>query len=368
MMAVGIPDYRLPRDVLDFEIEGMLRAGVEVQLNKEMGVDFTLDGLLSDGYSAAVLAIGAHRCRTLGLAGEDKEGVYPGVDFLRDVALGNAPDLTGKRVGVVGGGNVAIDAVRTAWRLGASEAVLIYRRQREQMPAYPEEVEAAIEEGIQFHLLTNPTRILGTDSVEGVECLRYELGGFDRTGRRRPLPIPGSEFTIPLDVIIPAIGQEPDLACLDADLDACTACGMDIERNSTMIVNRALSTTREGVFAIGDVVLGPASVIEAVAQGNQVARSVDNYLRTGSLEKQVLMPGYEAVEQLYDLEEYADAKRPDMVTLPVEQRKDSFDEVELGLPEKAVREECKRCLRCDLEWLQVRDLPLEAVPDRQAAF
>ena len=368
MMAVGIPDYRLPRDVLNFEIEGMLRAGVEVRLNQEMGVDFDLDGLLSDGYSAAILAIGAHECRTLGIAGEDKEGVYPGVDFLRDVSLGNVPDLTGKRVGVIGGGNVAIDAVRTAWRLGASQAVLIYRRDREQMPAYAEEIEAAIEEGIQFYLLTNPTRILGNGSVEGIECLRYELGSFDRSGRRRPMPIPGSEFTIPLDVVIPAIGQEPDLSCLDADLDACTACGMDIQRDSTMVVNRALATTREGIFAAGDVVLGPASVIEAVAHGNQVARSVDNYLRTGSLDKEVLLPGYEAVEQLYDLDEYAEAKRPETIALPVEQRKGSFEEVELGLPEMAIREECKRCLRCDLEWLQVRALPEEPVPDRKARF
>ena len=205
---------------------------------------------------------------------------------------------------------MAIDAVRTAWRLGASEAVLIYRRQREQMPAYAEEVEAAIEEGIRFDLLTNPTRILGEGSVSGIECLRYELGAFDRSGRRRPMPIEGSEFTIPLDVVIPAIGQEPDLACLDADMDACTACGMEIQRNSTMVVDRALSTTREGVFAAGDVVLGPASVIEAVAQGNQVARSVDRYLSTGAAEPEVLIPGYEAVEQLYDLEEYADATAP----------------------------------------------------------
>jgi NADH-quinone oxidoreductase subunit F len=368
MMAVGIPDYRLPRDVLDFEIEGMLRAGVDVQLNSEMGINFTLDGLLSDGYSAAVLAIGAHECRILGIAGEDQEGVYPGVDFLRDVALGNAPDLTGKRVGVVGGGNVAIDAVRTAWRLGASEAVLIYRRQREQMPAYADEVEEAIEEGIHFHLLTNPVRILGDGNVTGIECLRYELGEFDRSGRRRPVPIPGSEFTIPLDVIIPAIGQEPDLACLDPDLDACTACGMDIQRDSTMVVNRALSTTREGVFAAGDVVLGPASVIEAVAQGNQVAKSVDNYIRTGSSEKQVILPGYEAIEQIYDLEEYADAKRPEMITTPIAERQNSFDEVECGLPQGAIREECKRCLRCDLEWLEVRALPQEPQPDREVAY
>jgi NADH-quinone oxidoreductase subunit F len=346
----------------------MLRAGVEVQLNKEMGVDFTLDGLLNDGYSAAVLAIGAHECRTLGIAGEAQDGVYPGVDFLRDVALGNAPDLTGKRVGVVGGGNVAIDAVRTAWRLGASEAVLIYRRQREQMPAYPQEVEAALEEGIRFELLTNPTRILGEGRVSGVECLRYELGPFDRSGRRRPMPIEGSTFTIPLDVIIPAIGQEPDLTCLDADMDACTACGMDIQRNATMVVDRALSTTREGIFAAGDVVLGPASVIEAVAQGNRVARSVDRYLTTGAAEPEILIPGYEAVEQLYDLQEYAHATRPEEVLVPVEQRANSFEEVELGIPETAIRKECKRCLRCDLEWLQVRELPEQPQPDRVAAY
>jgi hypothetical protein len=171
-----------------------------------------------------------------------------------------------------------------------------------------------------------------------------------------------------LDVIIPAIGQEPDLACLDADIDACTACGMDIQRNSTMVVNRALATTRAGVFAAGDLVLGPASVIEAVAHGNQVARSVDSYLRIGTLDKEVLLPGYEAIEQLFDLEEYAEAKRPQMATLPVEQRENSFEEVELGLPELVIREECKRCLRCDLEWLEVRDLPEEPMPDRKARF
>jgi len=366
MMAVGIPDYRMPRDVLNFEIEGILRSGIEVQLGKEMGVDFTLDGLLNDGYSAVVLAMGAHRCRALGIEGEEKADVYPGVDFLRDVALGNAPDLVGKRVGVIGGGNVAIDAVRTAWRLGASEVHLIYRRQREQMPAYADEVEAALEEGIQFHLLTNPTRILGDGSVTGIECLRYELGEFDRSGRRRPVPIKGSEFVMELDVVIPAIGQEPDLACLDPDVDACTACGMDIQRDSTIVVDRSLSTTREGVFAAGDLVLGPASVIEAVAQGNKVARAVDQYLRTGSArDLPVLLPGYEAVEQQFNLDDYADAVRPELNMLPAAQRR-SFDEVELTLPEETIREECKRCLRCDLEWLDMRKLPPTPQPDRRS--
>jgi NADH-quinone oxidoreductase subunit F len=367
MMAVGIPDYRMPRDVLDFEIEGILRAGIEVELEKELGRDFTVDSLFADGYQAIVLAIGAHRCRTLGIDGESKDGVYPGVDFLRDVALGSAPDLTGKRVGVVGGGDVAIDAARTAWRLGASQVNVIYRRQRQQMPAHPEEVDAALEEGIQFHTLTNPVCVTGNGSVAGVACLRHELGEFDRSGRRRPVPIEGSEFVIDLDVLIPAIGQEPDLACLDADVDACTACGMEIERNSTMVVNRALSTTREGVFAAGDLVLGPATVIQAVAQGNEVARSVDNYLQTGSTEKQAILPGYEAVDQRYNLDDYADAERPELLTIPVEERQGSFGEVERTMPGTVIREECKRCLRCDLEWLEMKELPFEARPDRPAA-
>jgi NADH-quinone oxidoreductase subunit F len=368
MMAVGIPDYRLPRDVLDFEIEGMLRAGVEVKLNMELGRDFTVDSLMEDGFRAIVLAIGAHRCRTLGIEGEAKEGVYPGVDFLRDVALGNPPDLTGQRVGVVGGGDVAIDAVRTAWRLGASEVNLIYRRQREQMPAHEDEIEAADEEGIRFHILTNPIKVLGNGRVTGVECLRYELGAFDQSGRRRPIPLEGSEFVVDLDVLIPAIGQEPDLACLDADMDACTACGMDIERDATMVVNRALATTRKGVFAAGDLVLGPSTVIEAVGQGNEVARSVDCYLRTGSLEKKAVLPGYEVVEQLFSLEDYAEARRPEMTALSVEQRRNSFAEVERSMPEGIVREECKRCLRCDLEWLETQGLAREPQPDRPAMF
>ncbi len=368
MMAVGIPDYRMPRDVLNFEIEGILRLGIQVELNKELGKDFTLDGLLSDGYSAVVLALGAHRCRTLEIEGEDKQGVYPGVDFLRDAALGRGPDLSGKRVGVVGGGNVAIDAVRTAWRLGAREVHLVYRREREQMPAYKDEIDAAEEEGIRFHMLTNPVRILGDGHITGIECLRYELGEFDRTGRRRPVPISGSEFVMGLDVLVPAIGQEPDLTCLEADMDSCTACGMTIQRDSTVVVNRGLATTRKGVFAAGDLVLGPASVIEAVAQGNKVARTVDRYLQTDSVEPEVVLPGYEAVEQLYSLDDYAKAKRPGTLTIPVQERKNDSKEVELGLPGDTIREECKRCLRCDLEWLQMRHLPVEPKPERPADY
>jgi len=274
------------------------------------------------------------------------------------VALGRAPDLSSKRVGVVGGGNVAIDAVRTAWRLGAREVHVIYRRRREEMPAYEEEIEAAEQEGVQFHFLANPTRILGEGQVTGVECLRHSLGEFDRGGRRRPVPIAGSEFLIALDVLIPAIGQTPDTSGLRDS-------GIDLTRNNTFVVDEALGTSRAGVFAAGDAVSGPATVVEAVAQGNQVARAVDHFLRTGRVEKLVTLPGYEVVDQPFDLDDYADALPPRMPELALEARRGSFGEVALGLDEETAREECKRCLRCDLEWLEEMNLAFEPVPERR---
>jgi len=304
MMSVGIPDYRLPRDILDQEINNVRRAGVEIQCNQALGRDFTLDELLdSKGYGAVVLAIGAHKSRRLRIEGEEKTGVMHGVDFLRDVALGAPPAMAGKRVGVVGGGDVAIDAVRTAWRLGAGEVHLIYRRRREDMPAHEEEIVAAEAEGAIFHFLTNPTRVLGDGHVTGVECLKHSLGEFDRSGRRRPVPIPGSESVIALDVLIPAIGQSPDQGWMGED------AVVEVQRNDTFAVNDALGTSRLGVFAAGDAVLGPATVIQAVAQGNAVARAVDHYLRTGETEKLVTLPGYEVIEQPFDLEDYADAHK-----------------------------------------------------------
>ena len=368
MMAVGIPDYRLPREVLNAEIDHIRRAGVDVRCNQALGRDFTLDSLLdspsqagsADGtpYQAVVLAIGAHKSGQLRIEGEDKEGVFHGVDFLRDVALGKPLDLTGKRVGVVGGGNVAIDAVRTAWRLGASEAHVIYRRRREEMPAYEEEIHAAEEEGVLFHYLTNPTRVLGDGHVTGVECLKHTLGEFDRSGRRRPMPISGSEFVIELDLLIPAIGQSPDVAGLDGE------AGIALRRNNTFEVDDALCTSRPGGFAAGDAVSGPATVVEAVAQGNAVARAVDHYLRTGEMAKIVTIPSYEVVDQPFDLDDYAEARPPARPELPVAERR-NFREVELGLDERAAQEECKRCLRCDLEWLKEMGLAFQPVPQKE---
>jgi NADH-quinone oxidoreductase subunit F len=367
MMAVGIPEYRLPRDVLNVEIENIKRAGVEIRLNSALGKDFTLDDLLDrHGYKAVILAIGAHKNRELRIEGEEMEGVYHGTQFLRDIALGQAFDgsaelaevLTGKRVAVVGGGDVAIDAVRSAWRLGVAEVHLVYRRSRADMPARDDEVEAAEKEGTHFHFLTNPSRVIGNGKVTGVELLRQELGEFDTSGRRRPVPISGSEFTLDVDVLIPAIGQEPDLAWMDGDSTIETG------RGATFIVNDGLTTTCARVFAAGDAVLGPATVIEAVAQGNRVADAVDHYLRTGRSELGVVRPGYEVIEQLFDLEQYAEATRPQTREIPVKERRGNFDEVELPFDEETIQEECKRCLRCDLEWLETMGLKHTPLPER----
>jgi NADH-quinone oxidoreductase subunit F len=350
MMAVGIPDYRLPQDTLKVEIENIKRAGVKIKLNTALGKDFTLDSLLDeDGYRAVILAIGAHKSRELGIPGEDKKGVYHGTKFLCDVALRKSPEMEGKKVAVVGGGDVAIDSVRTAWRLGASEVHLIYRRTRADMPARLDEIEAAEEEGIQFHFLTNPTRVVGKKEVTGVEVARQELGAFDASGRRRPAAVEGSEYVIDVDVLIPAIGQEPDLTCLEGVSD------VETQRGGTFVVDEALGTTREGVFAAGDAVMGPVTVIQAVAQGNQVAATVDQYLRTGCVEKCIYRPDYELVEQLFNMEDYYKAVRPKVVECTIEERC-NFNEVEHTLDEKTIQEECKRCIRCDLEWMETMGL------------
>ena len=359
MMAVGIPGYRLPRDILNVEIENIKRAGVEVKCNQALGRDFTIDSLLDkQGNKAVVLAIGAHASRRLGIEGEDLEGVYHGVDFLRDIALDNPPDMTGKRVAIVGGGDVAIDVARSAWRLGAREVHVIYRRTRQDMPAHKEEIAAAQAEGTIFSFHTNPVRVLGKNGkVTGVVVRNQVLGEFDRSGRRRPMPEEGSDRVIETDVLVPAIGQAVDLSCTD---------GADIEANpnSTIAVNGALLTTRRGVFAAGDAVSGPSTVIQAVAQGNHVALQVDHYLRTGQVERIPTVPGYEVIEQQFNLEDYADAGRPQMPELPIAKRQGNFNEVELGMDETTIREECKRCLRCDLEWLESMGLAFEPTPER----
>jgi NADH-quinone oxidoreductase subunit F len=357
-MAVGIPQYRLPRKILNIEIENIKRAGVDIKLNQELGKDITEDSLLDkQGFSAVVLAIGAHKSRRLGIAGEDLPGVYHGTQFLKDVALGKIPDVKGRRVAVVGGGAVAIDAARTALRLGASKVHVIYRRTREEMPAWKAEIHAAFQEGVQFHFLTDPVGILGPEHVTGVECHLQRLGEFDKSGRRRPVPIEeseyeGAEFVLDADVFIPAIGQTSEVECFGNK-------EIGVNRDGTVTVGPNLATTREGVFAAGDLTLGPATVVEAVAQGNKVAVAVDAYLKGQTIERPKYVTQYREIPQLFNLEEYADAKRPPIRELPVAERIRNFEEVEGIFAEVKAREECKRCLRCDLEWIESMGLQKE---------
>jgi NADH-quinone oxidoreductase subunit F len=352
MMTVGIPEYRLPREPLFAEIENIARAGVKIECNKALGRDFTVDSLL-EKYNAVVLAVGAHASRKLGIPGEELPGVIHGTDFLREIGLGSVKDtgvskpgkkVAGKRVAVVGGGDVAIDAARSAWRLGAKEVHIIYRRQRQDMPAHKEEIGAAMHEGIQFHFLANPIKVLGEKHVTGVLVQLQRLGEFDSSGRRRPVAIEGDEFPLDIDVLVPAIGQTTDLTPFSGS-------GLETTKGNTFKVAEALNTTKAGVFAAGDAVSGPWTVIGAVAQGNQVAVAVDTWLQSGKLVKPHFETARHDIVQLINMDDYASAHRPSMPELSVAERTGAFREVELGFGEKTACEEAKRCLRCDLEWL-----------------
>jgi NADPH-dependent glutamate synthase beta subunit-like oxidoreductase len=345
MMTYGIPAYRLPREALFAEIEHIWRAGAKFRGNMELGTDFTVKSLKAEGYQAIVLALGAHRSRSLGVHGEDKAGVYHAVQMLRDIASGQPPYLGGSRIIVVGGGDTAMDAARSSWRLGASEVHVVYRRERADMPATREEIAGAEEEGVFFHFLVNPTAILGDDHVTGLRLQRQRLGEYDSSGRRKPVPIPGTEFDMPCDLLIPAIGQITWVE--DEDL------GM--HRSATFDVGKAFEMNVPGVFAAGDAVRGPGTVVQSVGHGNLVAKAVDAYLTTGQLSEVYVRPLRHDIPQLFNLDEYANARRPKPIMLSPEERHariQRFDEVEMLLDERVVQEECKRCLRCDLEWLE----------------
>ncbi len=351
MMTYGIPAYRLPREPLFAEIDHIRRAGVDIRCNLELGTDFTIKSLKDEGYQAIVLALGAHRSRSLGIHGEQKKGVYHGVQMLRDIALGSLPDLSGKRVVVVGGGDTAMDAARSAWRLGARDVHIVYRRTQHEMPAIKEEIKGAKEEGVHFHFLVTPVSVLGNDAVSGVRLQRQSLGDFDRSGRRRPMPIPGSEFDMPCDILVPAIGQvtwvnDESLAMI---------------RKATFDVGKAFNfDNTPGVFAAGDAITGPATVVQAVAHGNQVALTVDHWLTTGDMGGVYYHPKRHDIPQLFDLEEYTEAHRPVSRALSPQDRlaRHDFAEVEMEFDAQIIQEECKRCLRCDLEWLERIGEPL----------
>ena len=346
MMAACIPRYRLPRAVLEREIECIQALGVEIRTNEE--IDRVKFEELRKTYDAIFISVGAQESMKLRIPGEDLEGVIPGVEFLRDIGLGKAVKI-GKRVAVVGGGNVAIDAARCALRLG-SEVFIVYRRSREEMPASKEELEALEAEGINIIFLANPTKILGTNRVEKLECVRMELGPPDESGRRSPVPVKGSEFSIDVDTVIPAIGQASDLRFLEG-------CGVETPKGRLISVSEDCKTTAAGIFAGGDVASGPATVIEAIAAGKSAALAIHEYLSGEKgpdfkVASELNLAEYEEREKLKLSKDYFPVKaieqheRTKMPELPVEERIGSFDEVELGYNEAMAIEEANRCLSC----------------------
>jgi homotetrameric NADPH-dependent glutamate synthase len=340
MLAVGIPDYRLPKKILATEIEAIQKLGAEIKLNTPVGKDgLTLDNIQQEGYKATFIAAGAHSNVKLDIPGEDLDGVYPGVYFLRETNLGNKVKV-GKRVAVIGGGNVAIDAARTALRLGATETYIIYRRSREEMPASEEEIVEAEHEGITINYLANPVKILGKKGkVVGIECIRMKLGEPDASGRRQPIPVENSEFTIDVDMVIPAIGQVPDLSFAAEGKFKAT------RRGTLEVDNRSLATNIPGVFAGGDIVLGPATVIQAIAAGKRAAIAIDSYLRGKSLPPEKKPLPTVTIDEV-DVTNVEKKKRAVMPVMPPNKRVKSFDEVNLGFSEEAAVEEANRCLNC----------------------
>ena len=274
MMYLGIPEYRLPRHILMSDIDYIKDLGVEIKLNSPLSKDFTVDDLFKQNYKAVFLGIGAYKGLKLRVPGEDEyEGFLDCIEFLKRVNLGDKTK-PGNRVIVIGGGNSAIDSARTALRLGCDEVTILYRRSRKEMPANPWEVEAAEHEGVKIHYLAAPVKILGKNGkVTGMICTKMRLGKLDASGRRRPIPIEGSEFEVEADLIIPAISQQPDLSFLPEDH------GFEISRwNSFVVDERTMATNREGVYAGGDAVTGPATVIEAIQAGHIAASSIKEYL------------------------------------------------------------------------------------------
>ncbi len=344
-MRYGIPRYRLPKkDVLDKEIDHILKLGVDYKTGVVLGKDFTIESLKKE-YDAVFVGIGAQMNRELDLQCGDIPGFYSGVEFLRDIAYGKEIDL-GKKVAVVGGGNTAMDAARTAVRLGA-DVTVVYRRTRNEMPAEEIEIVEAEEEGVKFRYLTNPKQIIGESCAEQLECIEMKLGEPDDSGRRRPVPVEGSDFTINVDSVILAVGQE-------VESDGLTACG-SIETDkwdSVDACEETMKTSAEGVFAAGDCVTGPATVVEAIGQGKQAALSIDKHLKGEPVETTKtynISKGKKEELDPVEFEEYENQEKAHPEELDAEERKTHFEEFNKGFEEFQARKETVRCLSCGCE-------------------
>lgn len=356
MLRVGIPDFRLPQNILDEEIQDIADEGVEFKVNTRIGEDFTIDDLFKDGFEAVFVAVGAHKGLKLGIPGEEEglTGYLDAATFLRRVSLGDETK-PGDKVVVIGGGSVAFDAVRDCVRIGCAESHLAYRRTREEAPAGLIEIYEAEEEGAIMHFLAAPLKILSENGrITGMELQRMELGPPDERGRRAPVPIEGSTFIIECDSVIAAIGQEPET-------DYFRQTGLNVSRKKTFEVNPVtFETNRPGVYAAGDAVLGPATVVEAIGTGHRAALHMDRYLNGGKSSPEVEKT-YEAF-MLQDrfnkliveltkiegnsLEAVKGRFRERMLCIQHEERVPGFREIECGFPRDSYIREALRCTRC----------------------
>ena len=352
MMSIGIPDYRLPREELNRDIDAMRDLGVEIRLNTAIGLDVSLDELQRE-YDAVLLAVGAQRSQRLGIPGEvELHGVIPATTFLKDFNLDPNTKLEGD-VAVVGGGSTALDAARSALRAGARSVHILYRRTRVEMPAQAEEVRAAIAEGIQLHELVTPAQVLGSEGqVRGLRCQRMALSDPDEKGRRKPVPVLGTEFDLPIDIVLVAIGEAPDPSFLPEGTSVGVA-----PWGGLLINPQTLATGAPGVFAAGDVTYGPKSIIHAAAHGRQAARSIHAYLRHLPVREVNEMPQDEG-ETVSTLPAGAaimlDLRPTPREVMPLRGSEASHDrsvEFAVGFTEEQARREASRCLRCDLAYL-----------------
>ncbi|MCD6473081.1 FAD-dependent oxidoreductase [Candidatus Aerophobetes bacterium] len=345
MLRIGIPQYRLPRDILNQEIKDIENIGVVIKTNTKIK---SLDELFKQGFHAIFLGLGASKGIKMGIPGEDNPQVLDGISVLKAINFGKKVDI-GREVAIVGGGNVAIDVARSVLRLGTEKVIIIYRRTQKEMPASLEEVEGALEEGIEIRFLVTPRRIFPQGDKLKVECIRMSLGEPDASGRRRPIPIKRSEFTIEVDRLIMAIGQRPAIP---------KEFGLATDRKGRLQVDEeTLCCSRKGIFAGGDVVSGPAVVIEAIQYGRKVAISIDKYLGgAGQIDQRFIAPEEEN-PWLGREEQFAYKSRAKISVLPVSKRLKDFSQIELGIDENTAVEEAKRCLRCQLR-LKIPKAPL----------
>jgi len=358
MLRYGIPSYRMPRDTLDAEVAIIKSLGVEIVYNKEFGKDITVKSLKADGFNSILLAVGSQKGYPLGIDGEEKcPNVLIGVDYLGALTRDKQPDFSGKKIAAVGGGNTAMDCVRTAIRLGAEKVSLIYRRTIAEMPADEMEIHEAQFEGVEFLILTNPLTVTQNGDKVTLKLTKMELGEPDASGRRSPCPVAGSEYDMEFDYVISAIGQTQDLSFVGDD------CNVSLNRDRLAADSITAMTNIDGVFAAGDAVSGPLTAILAIAGGRRAALAMSSYMKSETFiaEKEdynhVRVKDYREIDPAR-LKHVEKIEKVHMPMLTKEQRHHNFKEVELGMSEEQVKTEAARCLVCgcaDVDGCKLRE-------------